>query len=158
MFCHFPPICVEIHFRTCLIPPVFFTNRSKAMLLLWILFAIYVSCLAWKPCGHLLGKGLTSWLYCMLCFLEFLSLSHQVWYLIVSIPSLLSSLTKARAIAPEHSLLAHMNCCRRRLHSYQLDESISNLRAFVYAIRVQVPKFRLSRLAMSPFFTDSSNL
>ena len=42
---------------------IFFTGNSKAMLLLWILFAIYVSCLSCfpvcslQPCGHLLGKG-----------------------------------------------------------------------------------------------------
>ena len=39
-------------------------GRSKAILLLWILFAICVSCLSCclvcslQPCGHLLGKGL----------------------------------------------------------------------------------------------------
>ena len=42
-----------------------FTNRSKAVLLLWILFVIYVSRLSLfyrfecslQPCDHLLGKG-----------------------------------------------------------------------------------------------------
>ena len=41
------------------------TKRSKVVLLLWILFVIYVSCLSLsyclvcslQPCGHLLGKG-----------------------------------------------------------------------------------------------------
>ena len=39
------------------------TDRSKAVLLLWIIFVIYVSCLSCflvcslQPCGHLLGKG-----------------------------------------------------------------------------------------------------
>ena len=28
------------------------------------------------------------WLSCMLCFIVFLSLSHVVWYLIISIPDL----------------------------------------------------------------------
>ena len=77
----------------------FLTDRSKAMLLLSIFFVIYVfmfafailSCLflaaSWSPAG----KGLTSWLSCMRCFLVFLSLFpyyvlSQVWYLIVLIP------------------------------------------------------------------------
>ena len=40
-----------------------FTDRSKAVLLLWISFVIYVLCLSCllvfslQPCGHLLGKG-----------------------------------------------------------------------------------------------------
>ena len=52
-------------------PVIFFTDRSKAVLLLWILFVIYVfmsvmlSCLfnaaLWSPAG----KGLISWLSCM---------------------------------------------------------------------------------------------
>ena len=76
------------------------TDRSKTVLLLWILFVICVLCLSvilpclflsalWSPAE----KGLTSWLYCMLCFLGRLSLSHMVsWVgcgiLIVSIPDL----------------------------------------------------------------------
>ena len=42
----------------------YFTDRSKAVLLLWILCVIYTSCLSFclicslQPCGHLLGKGL----------------------------------------------------------------------------------------------------
>ena len=41
----------------------FFTDRSKAVLLVWILFVICVSCLSYclvcslQPSGHLLGKG-----------------------------------------------------------------------------------------------------
>ena len=40
-----------------------FTDRSKAVLLLWIICVIYVLCLSCfrvcslLPCGHLLGKG-----------------------------------------------------------------------------------------------------
>ena len=40
-----------------------FTDRSKVVLLFWILFVIYVLCLSCflvcslQPCGHLLGKG-----------------------------------------------------------------------------------------------------
>ena len=41
----------------------FFTDRSKAVLLLWFIFYIYVSCFSGifvcslQPCGHLLVKG-----------------------------------------------------------------------------------------------------
>ena len=62
-------LCVLIHIRTegetSLSPPVkiFFTDHSKTVLLLWIIFVIYVSCLSCflvcslQPCGNLLGKG-----------------------------------------------------------------------------------------------------
>ena len=69
--------------KTSLSSPVF-TDCSKAVLLLWILFCylcflfVMLSCLfiavLWSPAG----KGLTSWLSCMWCFLAFLSLSHVV--------------------------------------------------------------------------------
>ena len=44
------------------------------------------------PCGHLLGKRLTSWLtfvvsYCEVCYFP-IGILGQVWYLIVSIPDL----------------------------------------------------------------------
>ena len=64
----------------------FFTDRSKAVLLLWILFCylcftvvfIILSCLflaaLWSPAG----KGLTSWLSCLWFFLIFLSHSDMV--------------------------------------------------------------------------------
>ena len=67
-------------------PPVkYFSDRSKAVLLLWIIYVISV--LFWyaivrvcllMPCGHLLGKGwpLDSRLWCLIVKL---SLSH--WYL-----------------------------------------------------------------------------
>ena len=44
-------------------PVKYFTGRSKAMLLLWIIFVINVSCVSCflvcslQPFGHLLGKG-----------------------------------------------------------------------------------------------------
>ena len=49
------------------------------MCLLWIHFVIYVSCLSLLccldvslyPCAHLLGKGQTSWLSGVWCFLVF---------------------------------------------------------------------------------------
>ena len=37
-----------------------FTGHSEAVLLLWIIFVIYVSCFfdcSLQPCGHLLGRG-----------------------------------------------------------------------------------------------------
>ena len=68
-----------------LAPSNCFTFRSKAVLLLWILFAIYVSCLSLlcclvcclQPYDHLLGKG---WSLCSLvcCVSCVLSLSHIV--------------------------------------------------------------------------------
>ena len=77
---------------------VFSTDHSKAMLLLWIFFVIYVLCLScfhvcslW-PCGHLLGKDwpLDS-LVCdvLLCFVTIpYCILGKVWCLIVSIPDL----------------------------------------------------------------------
>ena len=64
----------------------FVTDRTKAVLLLWIIFVIYVSRVillycqlcSLQPWGHLLKKGLTSRLYCVWCFLVFLSLSIMV--------------------------------------------------------------------------------
>ena len=54
----------DIKGETGLSPPVnYFTDRSKAVLLFWIIFVICVSCLSCflvcslQPCGHLLGKG-----------------------------------------------------------------------------------------------------
>ena len=81
---------------------IFFTDSSKAVPLLWISFVIkyfmfvMLSCLFIAALSSPAQKGLTSWLYYMLCLivLFFLSLSHvvhvldQVWYLIVSIPDL----------------------------------------------------------------------
>ena len=64
--------------ETSLSPPVKkkFTDRSKVMLLLWVfcylcfVFAL-LSCLfiaaLWSPTG----KGLASWLSCVLCFIVF---------------------------------------------------------------------------------------
>ena len=58
----------------------FFTDRSNAVLILWIIFVICVSCLACylvyslQPCGHLLGKGWPlGFLVCdvFLCFCHF---------------------------------------------------------------------------------------
>ena len=50
--------------QTGLSPPVkYFTDRSKVVLLLWIICVVYVLCLSFfrvcslLPCGYLLGKG-----------------------------------------------------------------------------------------------------
>ena len=56
-----------------------FTDRSKAVLLLWIIFVIYISCLSCflvcslQPCGHLLGTGwpLGSLVYDVFVFCHF---------------------------------------------------------------------------------------
>ena len=74
----------------------FVTDRPKAVLLLWnpmcylcfmFVFAI-MSCLFLKALWSLAGKDLTSWLYCVGCFLCFCH--FPMWcpgcYLIVSIP------------------------------------------------------------------------
>ena len=69
--------------ETCFHPPVkiYFTDRSEEVLLLWIIFVIYVTCLSCfrvcslQPWGQLLGKdwqlGSHVW-----CFIVFLSLSR----------------------------------------------------------------------------------
>ena len=74
------------------------TDHSKAVILLWILFVIYVSCMSCfivcllRPRGHLLGKGWSlDSLLCdiFLCFFHFLfGALGQIYYLIVSIPEL----------------------------------------------------------------------
>ena len=72
--------------ETGLSPPVkYFTDRSKAVLLLWIFYVFVLSCVCYGfvyvclyvLCGHLLGKGwpLGSGLWCLTVSL---SLSH--WY------------------------------------------------------------------------------
>ena len=88
-----PPISV-------LSPPVkYFTDRSKAVLLLWIFYVFVLSCVCYVfvrvclyvLCGHLLGKGwpLGSRLWCLLWVCHFpVGILGQVCYLIVSIPDL----------------------------------------------------------------------
>ena len=72
--------------KTALSPPVkYFTDRSKAVFLLWIFYVFVLSCVCYVfvrvclyvLCGHLLGKGwpLGSRLWCLTVSL---SLSH--WY------------------------------------------------------------------------------
>ena len=65
---------------TCLSPPVkvIFTDRTKAVLLLWIVFVSHASCWCmlffvalWSPAG----KGLTSWLSFVFCFVTFPNVS-----------------------------------------------------------------------------------
>ena len=68
---------------------MFFTDRSKAVHLLWIIFVIYVSCVSCflvcslQPCGHLLEKGKP--LGSLVCNVLLCGVLGQVWYLIVSI-------------------------------------------------------------------------
>ena len=85
--------------ETRLSPPVkYFTDRSKAELLLWIICVIYVLCFScfrvrlfiaalWSPAG----KGLTSWLLFMMLNFVFVTFQSGKWgsvVLIVSIPDL----------------------------------------------------------------------
>ena len=71
VFCHFPK-CLLVHIRikgeVGLSPPVnVLTDRSSAVLLLWIICVIYVLCCRAFASVHAAlwstaGKGLTSWL------------------------------------------------------------------------------------------------
>ena len=85
-----------MHCLTGLSPPVkYFTDRSKAVLLLWIFYGFFsvlcllclcmrlFICALWSPAG----KGLTSWLSFVMsnCPIDILG---QVWNLILSIPDL----------------------------------------------------------------------
>ena len=74
------------HGKPGLNPPViYFTDHSKAVLLLWI-FSVFLSCVCYPlvrvclyvPCGHLLGKGWPLG-YRLWCLTVSLLLSH--WYL-----------------------------------------------------------------------------
>ena len=74
---------------------MFFTDRSKAVLLLWIIYVLCLSCFldcSLQPCGHLLGKdwpfgSLVCYVYCV--FVTFPGgVLGQVSYLISSIPDL----------------------------------------------------------------------
>ena len=56
-------VCYQLLFKETNPSKNIFTDRSKAVFLLWIIVAIHISCLSCflvlslKPCGHLLGKG-----------------------------------------------------------------------------------------------------
>ena len=85
-FCHFPILSWSTSERRVRLVPLHMfkpSDRSKAVLLLWILFVdsfvfIILCCLflaaLWSPAGKWLP---TSWLSCVWCFLV-LSLSHMV--------------------------------------------------------------------------------
>ena len=78
--------------------PWLLIDRSKAVLLLWIICVIYVLCLScFRVCSlHVLllpaRKGLASWLLFVVLSCIFVTypcgILGQVWYLIVSIPDL----------------------------------------------------------------------
>ena len=78
--------------KSCYKPPwKYFTDRSKAVLFLWIICVINVLCFSCfcvcslLPCGHLLGEGWPLG-YCFVTF-QCGILGH-VWYFIISIPDL----------------------------------------------------------------------
>ena len=87
----------------------YFTDRSKAVLLLWIFLCFFLSCVCYAfmlvclyvPCVHLLGKDVTSWLSFVVSNCEFchfpIGILGQVWYLIVSISDLCTLLTLFKA-------------------------------------------------------------
>ena len=93
-------VLFKLNYYLITYPSVLFNDRSKAVLLLWILFVIYVSCFSFlccrvcllQPCDHLLGKGLPlGSLVCdvFLYFCQYLyCVPDQVWYFFVSIPDL----------------------------------------------------------------------
>ena len=67
-------------------PPVkYFSDHSKAVLLLWIFYVFVLSCVCYVFCARLFicalwtpaGKGLTSWLSFVV---STVSLSHSHWY------------------------------------------------------------------------------
>ena len=75
---------------------IFFTDRSRTVLLLWILLcylcvmSVMLSCLLFAALWSPDGKGMASWLSpeydVFLCFVTFsCGVLGQVWYLIVSI-------------------------------------------------------------------------
>ena len=73
--------------NTCLSPPVkYFTDRSKAVLLLWIFYVFSVLCLLFLcPCLFICafwspaGKGLTSWLSFVVSNCEFVTFPLVSW-------------------------------------------------------------------------------
>ena len=110
--------------KTGLSPPLkYFTDRSKAVLLLWIFYVFSVLCLLclcvrlflctlWLPAG----KGLTSWLSfvvsnCELLFFYFpIGILGQMWYLIVSIPDLCTLNYLAHTVQCVHYIILYWWC------------------------------------------------
>ena len=100
--------------ETGLSPPViYFTDRSKAVLLLWIFYVFSILCLLCL-CARLficaftspVGLGLASWLSFVVSNCEFVTFLGQVWYLIVSIPDL-CTLTYFYSIHSSLTTFAH---------------------------------------------------
>ena len=73
--------------ETGLSPPVkHFTDRSKAVLLLWIFYVLFCLPLAMPLCASVnmclwspAGKGLTSWLLIVVSYCEFVTFSFVSW-------------------------------------------------------------------------------
>ena len=87
------------YLKSNIIPVKYFTDRSKAVLLLWNFYVFVLSCVCYVfvrvclyvLCGLLVEKGwpLGSRLWCLLWFCHFpIGILGQMWYLIVSIPDL----------------------------------------------------------------------
>ena len=73
-----------VHRLTGFRPPVkYFTDHSKAVILLWMLYVFFCLvlarplfiCVLWSPAG----KGLTSWLSFIVSFCEFVTLPLVFW-------------------------------------------------------------------------------
>ena len=65
----------------------YFTDRSKAVVLLWIFYVsvlsyvcyVFVCVCLYVLCGHLLGMGLTSWLSFVVSNCEFVTFPLVSW-------------------------------------------------------------------------------
>ena len=64
-----------------------FVSGSKAVLLLWIFYVFFLSCVCYAfvhvclyvPCGHIAGKRLTSWLSFVVSNCEFVTFPLVSW-------------------------------------------------------------------------------
>ena len=106
----------------------YFTDRSKAVLLLWIFYVFVLSCVCnvfvrvclYVLCGHLLGKGwpLGSRLWCLLWVCHFpIGILGQVWYLIVLIPDL-CFLTHYDSLRPSQRFFSNVRTGLPGLNQY----------------------------------------
>ena len=137
--------------ETGISPPVkYFTDRSKAVLLLWIFYGFFLSvsyafvraCL-FVPCGHLLWKGWPpgSRLWCITVSL---SLSHWypgsgVWYWIVSIHDLCT--------------LTYFVVCEQLRRSAVLSRSLLNAILKIRFMKSIISKFASCKLSIFQLFS-----